>query len=74
MAALRPLKPREIIRALEKLGFIAKSQRGSHVKFKHADGRWTVVPVHGNTQIDRGLLRKIIRECEVSDDEFMANV
>ncbi len=74
MAALRPLKLREVIRALQKLGFYKASQRGSHAKFKHLDGRWTVVPIHGSAQIDRGLLRKIIRECEVSDEDFLANI
>ncbi|MFH0927247.1 MAG: type II toxin-antitoxin system HicA family toxin [Candidatus Micrarchaeota archaeon] len=71
MAKLRPLKLRKLIRALNALGFFQKSQCGSHAKFKHADGRWTVVPIHGDKEIDRYLLRKIIRECEVSTDEFM---
>lgn len=29
---------------------------------KHPDGRVTTVPVHGNDDLPRGLLRKIIRE------------
>lgn len=74
MAALRPLKLREIFRALSKLGFQKTSQKGSHAKFKHLDGRWTIVPIHGSQEIDRCLLRKIIKECELSDDEFMGNI
>ena len=33
---------------LEKLGFEKIYEKGSHVRFKHSDGRRTVVPVHGN--------------------------
>ena len=29
---------------------------------KHADGRITTIPVHGNKDLPKGLLRKIIRE------------
>lgn len=74
MAKLRPLKLREIMRALNSLGFFQTRQTGSHAVFKHSDGRWTVVPIHGDNEIDRNLLRKIIRECEVSTDEFMGKV
>ena len=74
MAKLRPLKLRELFRALGALGFSKTRQCGSHATFKHADGRWTVVPIHGDKEIDRCLLRKIIRECGVSVDEFMENV
>ncbi len=45
-------------------------QKGSHVIFKHADGKFTIVPVHGNGEIDRALLRKIIKECGSTPEEF----
>ena len=35
----------EIIRKLIKAGFRKTHQKGSHQKFKHPDGRVTVVPV-----------------------------
>ena len=42
---------------LEKLGF----GKGSHIWFKHPDGRRTVVPVHGNEELGTGLLNKITK-------------
>ena len=36
---------------------------------KHSDGR--VVPVHPGRDIGRGLLRKILRDAELTRDEFM---
>ncbi len=65
------LKARDLIRALKMLGFISVRQTGSHIFFKHSDGRTTVVPMHGGVDIGRGLLRAILGEIEVDPDEFM---
>jgi predicted RNA binding protein YcfA (HicA-like mRNA interferase family) len=48
------LKARDVIRVLKKLVFSEVRQRGSHVCFKHCDGRFTLVPKHGNEDISRG--------------------
>jgi len=46
--------------------------KGSHVRLKADDGRVTTVPVHGNREIPRGLLRKIIREdLQMELEEFL---
>jgi predicted RNA binding protein YcfA (HicA-like mRNA interferase family) len=45
------LKPREVVRAFEKLGFVEVRQRGSHKQYRHADGRCTTVPFHGNRDV-----------------------
>lgn len=71
MSALRPLKPKKVLKLLEKLGFLVVRQRGSHIRLKHADGRKTTVPVHSGDEIGRGLLRKILREIEVPPEEFL---
>ena len=47
MTRLPRAKGREIVRALEKRGFVVDRTRGSHVFLKHPDGRATAVPVHG---------------------------
>jgi predicted RNA binding protein YcfA (HicA-like mRNA interferase family) len=38
---------RTMVRLLNRLGFAAVRQRGSHVFFRHPDGRTTTVPSHG---------------------------
>jgi len=59
------LKPRELIRALERMGFqLLRKSRGSHWQFEHPDGRRTTVPVHRGRDIGPGLLRKILRDIE----------
>jgi predicted RNA binding protein YcfA (HicA-like mRNA interferase family) len=37
------LKPREVVLALERLGFVEVRQRGAHRQFRHSDGRGTTV-------------------------------
>ena len=65
------LSAKELIKILLKIGFKEIRQRGSHKYFKHPDGRATVVPVHSGRDVGRGLLRRIIKEIELSREEFL---
>jgi predicted RNA binding protein YcfA (HicA-like mRNA interferase family) len=65
------LKPRQVIAALEKLGFLQVRQRGSHRQFRHADGRVTTAPDHRGRDISPNLLRKILDDIRVDADDFM---
>lgn len=71
MPPLPMLRAAQVIKALEKAGFQAVRQRGSHVRLRHADGRVVTVPVHVGTDLGRGLLRKILRDADLSPDEFL---
>ena len=65
------LKPRELIRALERMCFrLLRKSKGSHWQFEHPDGRRTTVPVHQGRDVGSGLLRKILRDIEVEPDEL----
>lgn len=70
MSRLSPLKPAEIIRILTRLGFERIRQKGSHIFFRHPDGRTTVVPMHKGEDIGRGLTRKILQDIELTWEEF----
>lgn len=72
MNRLRAVESAELIRALERAGFARARQRGSHVRLRHADGRVVTVPTHAGRVVGRGLLRKILRDAELTQDEFMA--
>lgn len=61
---------RTLDRMLKKLGFTSVRQRGSHVFYRHADGRTTTVPNHAGRDIARPLLREIIREIELTPVQF----
>ncbi|MCX5964721.1 MAG: hypothetical protein NT070_16750 [Cyanobacteria bacterium] len=36
----------------------------------HPDGRRTVVPVHAGETIGSGLVLQILRDCQITKDEF----
>ncbi|MBV9157934.1 MAG: type II toxin-antitoxin system HicA family toxin [Acidobacteriaceae bacterium] len=44
--------------------------RGSHHFLRHEDGRTTVVPIHSGETIGPGLLHKIVRDCQLSAEQF----
>jgi len=70
MTKLPRLSGDQIIKVLRRAGFQAIRQRGSHVVLYHEDGRMTVVPVHRGEEIGPGLLRKILRDVELTPEEF----
>ena len=72
MARVSVLKPREVVAILTALGFTCVRQRGSHMQFRHADGRATTVPDHGGRDISPSLLRKIARDIGMTAEEFVA--
>ena len=65
------LKPRQVIAALQRLGFVEVRQRGSHKQFRHPDGRVTTVPDHKGRDISPGLLRQILDDIRVSAEDFL---
>jgi predicted RNA binding protein YcfA (HicA-like mRNA interferase family) len=71
LVKLPMLKPRQVIAALEQLGFVEVRQRGSHKQFRHADGRVTTVPDHRGRDISPNLLRKILEDIDMDPQEFL---
>jgi predicted RNA binding protein YcfA (HicA-like mRNA interferase family) len=67
---LPSISGRECIKALEKAGFYLKRQEGSHIILRRDDSfAQVVVPDHN--EMDRGTLRAIIRQVNLSVDEFV---
>jgi len=65
------LKSKEVTSILERLGFIAVRQRGSHIQYRHPDGRCTTVPIHGGRDISPILLRQIAKDIGLTIEEFL---
>ena len=70
MSRLPRLTGKEIIRTLTKAGFEVARIKGSHHFILHPDGRATVVPVHPGEIIKPGLLTKILRDCDLTREQF----
>ena len=70
MSRLPTLKSQRLIKMLNKLGFEKIRQEGSHVFFKHSDGRTTVVPIHKGKDVGRVLMRAILNDIKITPKEF----
>lgn len=81
MSRLVPLNYDKIVKALSKLGYEAIHQRGSHIVMQLVDkGKYAslfgerkpegmiVVPAH--MPIGKGMVRTLMREADLSVDEF----
>ncbi len=55
---------------LKDVGFRAIRQKGSHVFYRHSDGRTTTLPNHPSRDLSRPLMREILREIEIKPEEF----
>jgi predicted RNA binding protein YcfA (HicA-like mRNA interferase family) len=60
----------KLIKILSKKGFEIKRRKGSHVQLEDSFGRRVTVPIHPGRKIGRGLLRKILRDSEISKEEY----
>ena len=60
-----------VIAALTQVRFEVVRVKGSHHILRHSDGRVTTVPVHGTEVIGPGLLSKILRDCNLTREEFV---
>ncbi len=72
MSRLPALKADKVIRKPRRAGFQVDHITGAHYIMRHPDGRQTVVPYHAGQDIKRGVLRAIIRQAELSVDEFLS--
>jgi predicted RNA binding protein YcfA (HicA-like mRNA interferase family) len=62
----------EVIRALKRAGWLFERQHGSHVYLKHPDrpGLRVTVAVHSGEIIKPKMLQSILKQAELSIDEF----
>ena len=70
MVKLIPISGRKLCKILEKLGFEKIHQVGSHARYMHSDGRKTVVPIHGDEELGKGLLIEILKQIKLSREEY----
>ena len=67
---LPSVRPDQVIRALEKAGWVVKRQRGSHVSMRKTGVRFVVTVPRHRRDVARGTLRDILRDAGLSVDEF----
>lgn len=62
------LSGKEIIKVLQTIGYLATRQRGSHIRLSCENRKSITVPNY--KLVGRGLMRKILRDAELTPEEF----
>ncbi len=71
MPPLPVISAKELIKFLLYKGFELVRQKGSHQRYKHPDGRAVTIPVHGKSDLKRGLLNGILNELNIDAEELI---
>jgi predicted RNA binding protein YcfA (HicA-like mRNA interferase family) len=70
MPAIPLLKPREVVKAFEKLGWEVARQRGSHIILTK-EGHIATLSVPNHPEVARGTLRSLISRAGITLEEFL---
>lgn len=71
MPPLPRITGREVVRALEGLGWVVIAQKGSHAQLRNPTrGGRVTVPLHAGETIGPGLLRSILAQAGITADEL----
>ena len=70
MTRLKVINSTKLEKLLLKLGFKKIRPKGSHAFYRHPDGRTTTIPHHSGRDLARPLIKEILREIELSADEY----
>jgi len=69
MSRLPRVSGQQVVAALQRVGFRVRRQHGSHIIMRRDDPfSQTVVPAH--RELDRGTLKAILRQIDLSVDDF----
>ncbi|MDQ3021097.1 MAG: type II toxin-antitoxin system HicA family toxin [Bacteroidota bacterium] len=70
MATIPVLKPKEVVKVFEKLGWEVARQRGSHIILTKP-GSIASLSVPNHREVARGTLRSLISKADTNIDEFI---
>jgi len=70
MIKLIQISGKDFCKILEKTGFEKIFGKGSHARFKHPDRRRTIVPIHSNEKLGKGLLIEILKQIKITKEEY----
>lgn len=65
-----PAKARDLQKAAKKLGFQMVRQKVSHARWKHPDGRATIIPINGNSEIGSWIFYEILKQLGITEEDF----
>jgi predicted RNA binding protein YcfA (HicA-like mRNA interferase family) len=59
----------DVLKALSKIGYYIRDQKGSHVHLRHSEKPPLTIPMH--RELDRGTLKSVIKGADLSVEEFV---
>ncbi|MEK7648596.1 MAG: type II toxin-antitoxin system HicA family toxin [Patescibacteria group bacterium] len=66
-----PISAKRMVKILVHLGFENIRIKGSHHFFLNPiSGKTTTIPIHGNESLSIGILKEILRDIEISREEY----
>ena len=57
-----PVSGKKVVKMLKKYGWIEVSQKGSHIKLKKDKQAPIIIPIHGNKDLGKGLIKSIEKQ------------
>lgn len=70
MGRLPVVSGRELVRGLEKLGYVVDRQKGSHIVLRQVDPPFRRVTIPDHRELAKGTLRAIVRQVGLTTDEL----
>lgn len=72
MGKLPQISGRKAVRCFEKLGYVVVRQKGSHMRLIcQTDSHKKPLTIPDHTIIGKGLLRKLMRDADITVDTFL---
>lgn len=73
MPKIPPISGKKFLRVVDDYCFWVVRQKGSHAVVQHSSmtSRSTVVPLHNNEDLGRGLLKSILEDLEIEEEDFL---
>ncbi|CAD6494828.1 MAG: HicA toxin of bacterial toxin-antitoxin_ [Candidatus Argoarchaeum ethanivorans] len=71
MSKLPIISGEKAVKCFENLGYVIVNQKGSHIRMRHGSNKSKkplTIPKHN--MLGKGLLRKLVRDAEISVEEF----
>ena len=70
MVKLPVVSGRDVVRALEKIGYLVDRQRGSHIVMRRSDPPFRRVTIPDHKEVAKGTLRAILRQTGLSSEDL----
>ena len=75
MPKLPIISGKKLLKILKKAGYIEIRKKGSHVFVEFETGiQSTVIPIHSNEDLGKGMLKSILNDLELSVDDLISMI